>query len=165
MSRRGAPVVITRKDKRLHKAAHLTAFVLTGGASGVVTAAKAGTNAAYNARTRKLAAEADTASETAGEGTVNLLALSLRPGELLAVLKGMTSEELTEVVTMPSGRVYSYWRDGAVMTAAERVVRGAAKRELARRPQAAAPDEQAEFRAEHVPASAEYRERHGDGTP
>ena len=49
------------------------------------------------------------------------------------MLKGMTSEELTEVVTMPDGRVYSYWRDGIPMTAAERTVRGVAKRELARR--------------------------------
>lgn len=136
------PVVITRKDKRLHKGAHLTAFVLTGGASGVVTAAKAGTNAAYNARTRKLAAEAaetvngeeGTGSEAplAGEAcSVNLLALS--PRELLATLKEMTTEELTEVVTMPDGRVYSYWRDGIPMTAEERIVRGGAKRELARR--------------------------------
>lgn len=49
-------VVIIRKDKRLHKGLHLFAFVLTGGASAPVTAAKAGTNAAYNARTAKLAA-------------------------------------------------------------------------------------------------------------
>jgi hypothetical protein len=61
MSRKakGTPVVITRKDKRLHKGAHLTAFVLTGGASGIVTAAKAGTNASYNARTRKLQGQAE----------------------------------------------------------------------------------------------------------
>jgi hypothetical protein len=161
MSKNKTPVVIVRKDKRLHKGAHLAAFALTGGVSGAVTAAKAGTNAAYNARTRKLAAEANAASETAAgeEGTVNLLALRLP--DLLAVLKGMTGEELTEIVTMPNGKVYSYWRDGIPMTASERIVRGAAKRELARRPQATAADEQAEFRAEHVPASAEYRERHG----
>lgn len=48
-------VVITRKDKRLHKGWHALAFMLTGGASAPITAAKAGTNAAYNARTRKLA--------------------------------------------------------------------------------------------------------------
>jgi hypothetical protein len=57
--KKNAPVVIVRKDKRLHKGAHLAAFMLTGGASGAVTAAKAGTNATYNARTRQLAAEAD----------------------------------------------------------------------------------------------------------
>ena len=45
MSRRkkGAPVVITRKDKRLNKTGHLAAFVLTGGTSAVYTAAKAAT--------------------------------------------------------------------------------------------------------------------------
>lgn len=59
MSRKRAPVVIVRKDKKLHRGAHLAAFILTGGASGVVTAAKAGTNAAYNARTRELQAEAE----------------------------------------------------------------------------------------------------------
>jgi hypothetical protein len=55
MAKRNPPVVITRKDKRLHKGWHLLAFMLTGGASAPVSAAKAGTNAAYNARTRKLA--------------------------------------------------------------------------------------------------------------
>jgi hypothetical protein len=52
--KKGAPVVIVRKDKRLNKLGHLTAFALTGGASGVYSAAKAATNAGYNARTRKL---------------------------------------------------------------------------------------------------------------
>lgn len=61
-SRRGAPVVIVRKDKRLHKGAHLVAFALTGGASGIVTAAKSGTNAAYNTRTRRLAEQAESDS-------------------------------------------------------------------------------------------------------
>ncbi len=51
---RGAPEVIVRKDKRLRKGLHQAAILLTGGTSGVVTAAKAGTNAAPNARTRKL---------------------------------------------------------------------------------------------------------------
>lgn len=59
MSKSNPPVVITRKDKRLHKGAHLIAFALTGGASGAVTAAKAGTNAAYNARTRELQRRAE----------------------------------------------------------------------------------------------------------
>jgi hypothetical protein len=75
--------------------------------------------------------------ETAGEeDTVNLLALTSSVAglkELLLVLKAMTGEELTEVVTMPSGKIYNYWRDGVTMTAAERIVRGHAKRELARR--------------------------------
>lgn len=66
---KGAPVVITRKDKRLRKGLHLAAFIATGGASGVVTAAKAATNAGYNARTRKLqeAAEGDAAAEFRAE--------------------------------------------------------------------------------------------------
>ena len=55
MAKRQAPVVIVRKDKRLHKGVHLAAFLLTGGTSGVVTAARLGTNGAYNARTRRLA--------------------------------------------------------------------------------------------------------------
>jgi hypothetical protein len=59
--KKNAPVVIVRKDKRLHKGAHLAAFMLTGGVSGVVTAAKAGTNAGYNARTRKLQAQVEDA--------------------------------------------------------------------------------------------------------
>jgi hypothetical protein len=147
MSRKNTtPVVIVRKDKRLHGGAHLAAFALTGGASGIVTAAKAGTNASYNARTQRLAAQAgeaqaETASqETASdEGTVNLLALALRPRELLAVLKGMTREELTEVVTMPSGKVYNYWTDGFVVTGPERFVRGRAKAELARRSRSSTP--------------------------
>jgi hypothetical protein len=58
-NRRGAPVVITRKDKRLGKGRHLIAFALTGGASGVYTAAKATTNAGYNARTRALQAASE----------------------------------------------------------------------------------------------------------
>jgi hypothetical protein len=127
MKKNKTPVVITRKDKRLHKGAHLTAFVLTGGMSAPISAAKAGTNAAYNARTRKLAAEADGAQqgEEAAEGTVNLLAL--RIPDLLVTLKGITSEELTEIMTMPSGQRYSYWLHGYTMTAQERNVRGQAK--------------------------------------
>jgi hypothetical protein len=55
MSRkRSAPVVIIRKDKRLHKGAHLAAFMLTGGLSAPLSAVKAATNVSYNARTRKL---------------------------------------------------------------------------------------------------------------
>jgi hypothetical protein len=54
MRKKKAPVVIVRKDKRLNKTANLIAFAMTGGASGVYTAGKAASNAAYNARTRKL---------------------------------------------------------------------------------------------------------------
>jgi hypothetical protein len=61
MSRRNAPVVIVRKDKRLHKFGHLFAFMLTGGASGVFTIMKVGTNAGYNSRTRKLQDQANAA--------------------------------------------------------------------------------------------------------
>lgn len=61
MRKSKAPVVITRKDKRLHKLAHLIGFAATGGASGIYTAGKAATNASYNARTRKLAAQAEAA--------------------------------------------------------------------------------------------------------
>lgn len=51
-------VVIVRKDKRIrHKLLHGIAFALTGGASGVVTAAEAANHASYNRRTRKLAAK------------------------------------------------------------------------------------------------------------
>ena len=51
-------VVIVRKDKRVnHKITHLVAFAATGGASGVYTAAKVGSNAGYNARTARLQAE------------------------------------------------------------------------------------------------------------
>ncbi len=49
-------VVIVRKDKRIrHKFAHLFAFAVTGGASGIVTGAEVAANAQYNARTRALA--------------------------------------------------------------------------------------------------------------
>jgi hypothetical protein len=66
MRKKKAPVVIVRKDKRLNKVAHLTAFAVTGGTSAVYTAAKAGSNAAYNARTRKLAAQAEEAEQADG---------------------------------------------------------------------------------------------------
>ena len=59
MGRNKTPVVIMRKDKRIrHKLTHLFAFGLTGGASGIVTAAEAANHASYNARTRKLQREA-----------------------------------------------------------------------------------------------------------
>lgn len=52
-------VVIVRKDKRIrHKLLHAIAFALTGGTSGLVTAAEAASHASYNARTRKLSEQA-----------------------------------------------------------------------------------------------------------
>src|ERR1051326_3103662 len=57
--KKAAPVVITRKDKRLKKGLPLAAFMLTGGASAPVTATKAATNAAYNARTRRLVEQSE----------------------------------------------------------------------------------------------------------
>jgi len=62
--KKGAPVVIVRKDKKLKKTGHLLAFMVTGGASSVYTATKAATNAGYNARTRKLMEQAEGAEET-----------------------------------------------------------------------------------------------------
>ena len=59
MTKRNAPVVITRKDKRLFKSAHLAALLLTGGMSAPISAAKAATNAGYNRRTRALMQRAE----------------------------------------------------------------------------------------------------------
>jgi len=59
MSKRNPPVVIYRKSKRLNRPAHIAAFLLTGGMSAPISAAKAATNAGYNARTRELAARAE----------------------------------------------------------------------------------------------------------
>jgi hypothetical protein len=79
--KKGAPVVITRKDKRLNKTGHGLAFILTGGMSSVYTATKAATNAGYNARTRKLVAENEQAeAEQAAEEARQAAALiALRP--------------------------------------------------------------------------------------
>lgn len=46
-------VTYTRKVKKSNKLLHLFAFAATGGASGVVTAAKAASDAAYNSQTRR----------------------------------------------------------------------------------------------------------------
>jgi hypothetical protein len=59
MARNRTPVVIVRKDKRLKSGRHLLAFAVTGGLSGVYTAARAASNAGYNARTRRLQREAE----------------------------------------------------------------------------------------------------------
>lgn len=102
-------VIIVRKDKRVrHKFLHALAFGLTGGASGIVTAAEVASHAGYNARTRKLQAQSGPPP----------------------------------------------------------VVRETAYDVLQRRKAAAAPkrtpEEEAEWRAGHVPSSREYRERHQD---
>jgi len=47
-------IVIVRKQKKLHRGAHLLAFVLTAGASAPISAAAAASNAAYNAETERL---------------------------------------------------------------------------------------------------------------
>jgi len=109
--KKNAPVVIIRKDKRLNRGGHLLAFALTGGTSAIYTAAKAATNAGYNARTRQLQAAADTDDETAA------------PAQ-------------------------------AEQTAANREYRRRARQSVA---DAVA---SAEWRAEHVPASPEYKARH-----
>lgn len=46
-------VTHTRKVKKSNKLLHLFAFAATGGVSGVVTAAKAASDAAYNSQTRQ----------------------------------------------------------------------------------------------------------------
>lgn len=58
---RGAPVVITRKQKRWNKTGHLLAFALTGGMSAPITAARAAQVAHYNGVTKKLVAESEQA--------------------------------------------------------------------------------------------------------
>jgi hypothetical protein len=94
-------VVIVRKDKRIrHKFLHAIAFGLTGGASGVVTAAEVTGHAGYNRRTRKLQEQSEPKSAPA-------------PGQRRAAAGPKRSKE-----------------------------------------------EETEWRAEHVPSSREYRERH-----
>jgi hypothetical protein len=147
MSKRGAPVVIMRKDKRIrHKLLHAAAFAATGGASGIVTAAEAANHAGYNARTRKLQAEAGDPDETeTGASEVQLVAAAAK-AQQPAGLRGMKAQidvmnaridvmnagELRELVTMSDGRAYSYWRHGSRMTARQRVNLGMASRRLSK---------------------------------
>jgi hypothetical protein len=63
--KKGAPVAIVRKDKKLNKTGHLIAFALTGGASSVYTATKAATNAGY----KRAYAEAGRRSRAEQRGT------------------------------------------------------------------------------------------------
>lgn len=56
MSGSDIPVVISRKDARIrHPWVHAFAFAVTGGVSGVVTAAEAASHASYNERTAVMA--------------------------------------------------------------------------------------------------------------
>jgi hypothetical protein len=61
MKSRNAPVVLVRKDKRIHKGLHLFAFMATGGISSLFTILKTGTNSGYNRRTRQLQERANAA--------------------------------------------------------------------------------------------------------
>jgi len=95
MGKNKTPVVITRKDKRLKKGLHLLAFALTGGASVPVTAAKAATNAGYNARTRELQAEAEQGSAPRAQSPVGhreMLAAAAEKSARRAIEKGTPRE-------------------------------------------------------------------------
>ena len=59
VSRKKGKVVIVRKQKRMNPLVHLTMFAVTGGASSVVSAARAAQVAGYNARTRKMIEESE----------------------------------------------------------------------------------------------------------
>jgi hypothetical protein len=66
--------------------------------------------------------------------TARLKMLETLPiNQRFAALRAMSMQDLTELVTMPSGKRYSYWRDGTFMTGSQRVVLGWAVRELVRR--------------------------------
>jgi hypothetical protein len=137
MRKRGAPVVIMRKDKRIsHKLLHAAAFAATGGASGIVTAAEAANHAGYNARTRKLQAEADETETGASEvQQVAAAAKAKQPIGLRGVraqIDVMNADELRELVTMPDGGAYSYWRHGSRMTAQQRIVLRMASQRLSK---------------------------------
>lgn len=66
----GAPVVIVRKHKKTHWLAHALTFALTGGMSVPLNAAVVARNASYNATTRKLAEDADSAGAPPRGGKV-----------------------------------------------------------------------------------------------
>lgn len=140
MSKRGAPVVIMRKDKRIrHKLLHAAAFAATGGASGIVTAAEAANHAGYNVRTRKLQAEAGEPDETeTGASEVQQAAAAAKARQpvglrgMMAQIDVMNAEELRELVMMSDGRAYSYWRHGSGITAQQRVIFRMASRRLSK---------------------------------
>jgi hypothetical protein len=126
--RNNTQVVITRKDKRLNKFWHTAAFVATGGASAPITAAKAVSNAAYNARTRQLAEQSGQSLQTPQAA---FLTQDIR--EIPAELKRLTTEELTGLATMLDGHLYSYWRHGGKMTTGQRMRFNMLMRELKNR--------------------------------
>jgi hypothetical protein len=73
-------VVIVRKDKKIrHKVLHAAAFAVTGGASGIVTAAEAASHAQYNARTRQLQEQSSPrpAQVSKAKAVVGLVCLSI----------------------------------------------------------------------------------------
>jgi hypothetical protein len=96
--RNTTPVVIVRKDKRIrHKWLHAAAFTATGGLSGVVTAAEAGSHASYNARTRRLAAEAEQAeaeAAPAADAHSAMLAQAAETNARRAIERGTPREQL-----------------------------------------------------------------------
>ena len=160
MSRRkkGAPVVITRKDKRLNKTGHLAAFVLTGGTSAVYTAAKAATNAGYNARTRKLVAAADEPAEAPPAKAPPGPTLEQRR-ELKHAMQAQDAQEAEDLRAAYEAAKAVPGGDKAFYKAykAELKARKEAREAELRAEQAA---RAAEFRADHVPSSKEYQARH-----
>jgi hypothetical protein len=136
--------VMMRKDKRIrHKLFHAAAFAATGSASGIVTAAEAANHAGYNARTRKLQAEAGERDETetgaASEASEVQQVVAAAKAQQQSGLRGMrtqidamNADELRELVTMPNGKPYSYWLHGSRMTAQQRVILGMASRRLSK---------------------------------
>jgi hypothetical protein len=74
MARNKTPVVIVRKDKKQHRILQAIGFAATGGASSVYTAPKAASNAAYNARTRKMQNEANAERPRSSDPLGNWLA-------------------------------------------------------------------------------------------
>jgi len=109
MSRNTAPVVITRKDKRIrHKLTHLFAFALTGGASGLITAAEAANHASYNARTRKLQAEAERAglaTPASPIGHSQMLTAAAEKAARDAIAKGTPRAKLSLAAQMAYDRL------------------------------------------------------------
>ena len=94
--KKGAPVVIVRKDKRLKKVPNLIAFGLTGGLSGVYSATKAATNAGYNARTRKLMEAAEEAETDHDFTEAEHAAARERGREAMKQLRAMQAETLAQ---------------------------------------------------------------------
>jgi hypothetical protein len=98
MKKNRTPVVITRKDKRQNKLVQLLAFTATGGASAVLyTGPKALSNAGYNARTRRLQAQAEQADAQRGEspaGHSAMLADAAEQAARRAIEHGIPRDQL-----------------------------------------------------------------------